>query len=353
MRLSEMGPGRDDAPLPAEVEAELSALDAALAGDDVPAGMEGLETLVSDLRAERSTPESEFGDALDRWAAAGFPRGRRPGLSTKATASDAGGRFRLFLASLTPRKLAYAGGAAATLVVLVVGVSQIDFETSGTTTTTRVSARAAREEAAPEPGRVRGDLDAAQAPAVTEALDDASRAAQRRPSVTSGTLRTPNGLRPGRRPGGAEGRARRADDAGRARRRGPGRDQRGDHRGRVESRRRRVLADLGHRRPGAGDAAALDPDPHARHHARPALRPRRREVAERGHRRHHPAVRRRQGRAGGPAGRARGPDQPDPGRRHRGGARPAPRPPRSAARTRSPRRRPSSTASRTGLSCRA
>jgi Domain of unknown function (DUF4349) len=130
MRLSEMGPGRDDAPLPAEVEAELSALDAALAGDDVPAGMEGLEALVSDLRAERSAPESEFGDALDRWAAAGFPRGRRPGLSPKATASDAGGRFRLFMASLTPRKLAYAGGAAATLVVLVVGVSQIDFQGS-------------------------------------------------------------------------------------------------------------------------------------------------------------------------------------------------------------------------------
>ena len=133
MRLSEMGPGRDDAPLPAEVEAELSALDAALAGDDVPAGMEGLEALVSDLRAERSAPESEFGDALDRWAAAGFPRGRRPGLSYKATASDAGGRFRLLLQSLTPRKLAYAGGAAATLVVLVVGVSQIDFDSGGTT----------------------------------------------------------------------------------------------------------------------------------------------------------------------------------------------------------------------------
>lgn len=126
MRLSEMGPGRDDAPLPAEVEAELSALDAALAGDDVPAGMEGLEALVSDLRAQRSTPESEFGDALDRWAAAGFPRGRRPGLSDHVTRSDAGGRFRLFLQSLTPRRLAYAGGAAVTLVVLVVAVSQVD-----------------------------------------------------------------------------------------------------------------------------------------------------------------------------------------------------------------------------------
>ena len=132
MRLSEMGPGRDDAPLPADVDAELSALDAALAGDDVPAGMEGVEALVSDLRAERPTPESEFGDALDRWAAAGFPRGRRPGLSHKATASDAGGRFRLFINSLTPRKLAYAGGAAATLVVLAVGISQIEFDSGGT-----------------------------------------------------------------------------------------------------------------------------------------------------------------------------------------------------------------------------
>ena len=167
MRLSEMGPGRDDAPLPAEVEAELSALDAALAGDDVPAGMEGLEALVSDLRAERSTPESEFGDALDRWAAAGFPRGRRPGLSPKATASDAGGRFRLFLESLTPRKLAYAGGAAATLVVLVVGVSQIDFDSEGTTGDSGFSSGddAGRRNRG---GRVRsGDLDAAQAPAAS------------------------------------------------------------------------------------------------------------------------------------------------------------------------------------------
>jgi len=167
MRLSEMGPGRDDAPLPAEVEVELSALDAALAGDDVPAGMEGLEALVSDLRAERSTPESEFGDALDRWAAAGFPRGRRPGLSNKATASDAGGRFRLFLDSLTPRKLAYAGGAAATLVVLVVGVSQIDFDTSGSDDDSGDSASSS-EEVAPSQAESGRDFDAAQAPAVTD-----------------------------------------------------------------------------------------------------------------------------------------------------------------------------------------
>jgi hypothetical protein len=181
MRLSEMGPGRDDAPLPAEVEAELSALDAALAGDDVPAGMEGLEALVSDLRAERPTPGSEFGDALDRWAAAGFPRGRRPGLSDRATKSDAGGRFRLFLQSLTPRKLAYAGGAAATLVVLVVAVSQVDFQTGADQDDSASGGDAAVEEAQPsqvEP--TAGDDGAALGEAgvekpAPEALNDALR----------------------------------------------------------------------------------------------------------------------------------------------------------------------------------
>ena len=175
MRLSEMGPGRENAPLPAEVEAELSALDAALAGDDVPAGMEGVEALVSDLRAERSTPESEFGDALDRWAAAGFPRGRRPGLSEEATASDVGGRFRLFLQSLTPRKLAYAGGAAATLVVLAVGISQIDFpsdrddaDDSGLSSGDDAGGGAVQESSPPSQAEPGGDFGAAQAPAVTE-----------------------------------------------------------------------------------------------------------------------------------------------------------------------------------------
>ena len=125
MRLSDIGRGEE--PLPAEIDAELDALDAALRGEDLPPGMDGIEALVSDVRAERASPEAEFGDALDRWAAAGFPRGRRPGLSEKATKSDAGGRLRAFLASLTPRRLAYAGGAAATVVVVAVAIAQVDF----------------------------------------------------------------------------------------------------------------------------------------------------------------------------------------------------------------------------------
>ncbi len=81
-----------------------------------------LETV---LRAERENVDPDFGEALDRWAAAGFPRGSRPGLRQRATRGDA----RSWLASLTPRRLAYAGGAAATLIVLVVSASQIDFQT--------------------------------------------------------------------------------------------------------------------------------------------------------------------------------------------------------------------------------
>ena len=185
MRLSEIGPGRDDAPLPAEVEAELAALDAALAGDDVPAGNEGLEALVSEMRAERPSPDTEFGDALDRWAAAGFPRGRRPGLSEKATKSDAGGRLRLLLASLTPRRFAYAGGAAATVVVLAVAIAQVDFEGEGDDA--RLAAEGGNDSAAvveeagpvseaPAPGEFGGGADDERRslPTLRSARDDAT-----------------------------------------------------------------------------------------------------------------------------------------------------------------------------------
>jgi hypothetical protein len=118
---------RNDAPLPAEIEAELDALDAALRGEEIPPGMEGVGALVSDLRAERPEIAPEFGDALDAWAAAGFDRGARgQGLEHAAVRPDPAGRARTFLRSLTFRKLAPALGAAATLVVIVVGVAQLE-----------------------------------------------------------------------------------------------------------------------------------------------------------------------------------------------------------------------------------
>src|SRR5688572_16383152 len=124
MRPSYMRPRRDDAPFPAEIEAELAGLDAALAGGEVPAGREGLEALATELRADCPTPPAEFADKRDACTSASFPRdNRRP----RTKQSSGGESVRGFLDALTPRRLAYAGGAAATLVVIAVGVAQIDF----------------------------------------------------------------------------------------------------------------------------------------------------------------------------------------------------------------------------------
>ena len=94
MRLGDMK--SNDKPVPAEVEAELDALDAALRGEEVPAGMEGLEALVSDLRAEKPKPDPRFEAELDDWAAAGFPaasaRARRHPVADPAQARPASSR---------------------------------------------------------------------------------------------------------------------------------------------------------------------------------------------------------------------------------------------------------------------
>jgi len=119
-------PGRDDGEIPAEVERELEALDAALRGEKVPDGMESLEALVSDLRDERSEPEPRFEAELDAWAAAGFPRGERPGARASGDGSGAmtGGLFSRFSPN-GPRGWSPIAATAATLVVIVVSVAQL------------------------------------------------------------------------------------------------------------------------------------------------------------------------------------------------------------------------------------
>lgn len=127
MRLGDLRSAkRDDVSIPAEAERELEALDAALRGEDVPEGMEGLEALVSDLRAERQEPEARFESRLDAWAAAGFPRGKRP--SSRPSAGGAGATSNGFfkrLGSGERRAWAPAAAAVATLVVVVVSVAQL------------------------------------------------------------------------------------------------------------------------------------------------------------------------------------------------------------------------------------
>ncbi len=109
MRLDDLRRNvRDETDIPAEVERELEILDAALRGEAVPEGMEGIEALVSDLRAERPEPEPRFEEKLDAWAAAGFPRGKGP----RARAAGGGGKSTGgFFCALQPRRAARLGAA--------------------------------------------------------------------------------------------------------------------------------------------------------------------------------------------------------------------------------------------------
>jgi hypothetical protein len=122
MRLDDLMNKRgDQADIPAEVERELEILDAALRGEEIPAGMEGIEALVSDLRVEKPEPEPRFQAELDDWAAAGFPRGKRPGVRTAGGGSGAnGGLFGRFSSG---GSRGWAPVAATVAAVVVVGVS--------------------------------------------------------------------------------------------------------------------------------------------------------------------------------------------------------------------------------------
>ncbi len=126
MRLRERFPGgRADEPLDPEVQRELAAIDAALAGGPVDTDFDRLATLVRDLRDERELPTPEFSARLDLWAAEGFPRGRAP-TQRRTTGASPLARLRERLAATPGRRiLAPAGAAATLLVVIAVGVSQI------------------------------------------------------------------------------------------------------------------------------------------------------------------------------------------------------------------------------------
>lgn len=142
MRLGDLrSKGRDEADIPAEVERDLEILDAALRGEEMPSGMEGIEALVSDLRAERPEPKPRFEADLDDWAAAGFPRGKGPRARTSGGGAGAnkGGFFSNFRPD-GPRGWTPIAATAAVVVVVGVSLSQIgDFggDDGATTATTQ------------------------------------------------------------------------------------------------------------------------------------------------------------------------------------------------------------------------
>jgi len=110
-----------DMPLDPDVERELAAIEAGLAGLEVPPHLEELADLARELRAERDLPETEFAARLDEWAADGFPREGRPGQDAGDQPEAAASLRRLGrrLAAVPPRRLLAPVGAAAALLVLV------------------------------------------------------------------------------------------------------------------------------------------------------------------------------------------------------------------------------------------
>lgn len=100
-----------DEPMSAEAERELEALDRALAGESVDAEFATLATLAADLRAERPTPDGDWGLGLDLQAASGFGRAGKP-------------PWRRLVGDRRPLSLLAPAGALATLaVVAAVGIS--------------------------------------------------------------------------------------------------------------------------------------------------------------------------------------------------------------------------------------
>ena len=116
MRLPEMF-RREDERLEAEVERDLQAIDAALAGLDLHPDFDELARLAVAIRDERPSIDDEFAALLDQQAAAGFPREARTS-AAPAIARRAGE----WLGSMRMRRLLPVAGAAASLLV-VAGVA--------------------------------------------------------------------------------------------------------------------------------------------------------------------------------------------------------------------------------------
>jgi uncharacterized protein DUF4349 len=107
---------REDETLSPEIERELEALDAALAGRPVDAEHDAIAELARELRAERPAPPPDYAAELDARAAEGFPRPASTGRLA---------RLRERLVSTPPhRYLAPAGALATLLVVGGVALSQ-------------------------------------------------------------------------------------------------------------------------------------------------------------------------------------------------------------------------------------
>ena len=86
------------------------------------------DELATLLREEREEPDPRFAEELDRWAAAGFPRAERPGAPKQRRPRRCCSASPLPGPARWPR----AGAVCTVLVVIGIGVSQL--ETTGSDT---------------------------------------------------------------------------------------------------------------------------------------------------------------------------------------------------------------------------
>src|SRR6266516_1357772 len=108
MRLRERG-GREER-LDPEIERELAAIDAGLAGLPIRDDLADLAELAGTIRGERPEIDAEFAALLDERAAGGFPR---PAAARLGRAAGLRNRLR----AVPPRRVLAMTGAAATLLV--------------------------------------------------------------------------------------------------------------------------------------------------------------------------------------------------------------------------------------------
>lgn len=111
---------REDEPMDPQVERELRAIDAALAGGAVDPDLTDLAELAATLAEMRSTPAEEFAAELDARAAAGFGGGRA-GLPSRLAE-----RFRA-----RPRSRQLLPVAASALAAIVIATAVVSFDEEG------------------------------------------------------------------------------------------------------------------------------------------------------------------------------------------------------------------------------
>src|SRR3954471_20894974 len=135
MRLPDVFGRNDDDRMEPDVQRELSAVDAGLAGLDVHPDYRELASLAVAIRDEAPDVDAEFAAMLDERAAAGFPRTSLP-----AGARGATRRAGEYLGSLRMRKLVPVLGAVTSLVVVIaVGVSVLDQSGGGAGSSSSIS----------------------------------------------------------------------------------------------------------------------------------------------------------------------------------------------------------------------